>query len=180
MNEDTTGGPAQRAASAPISRRTVMRTAAHAAWAVPVISAVTAAPAFAANSDVLTVSASATGDQQGRQHMDVTVTVGNPPGGSLAATVLVQFTSFSANVEMGSADVLVRNPVSAWPATAGPAPTFSVLSNAIANGGSASITMRLSFASGGKPGKGESVTIGGTASAAGFPVVQSFSAVAEF
>ena len=36
-----------------ISRRTVIRTAAHAAWAVPVISAVSAAPVFAANSNEL-------------------------------------------------------------------------------------------------------------------------------
>lgn len=35
--------------TAPLARRTILRTAAHAAWAVPVVSVATAAPAFAAS-----------------------------------------------------------------------------------------------------------------------------------
>ena len=52
MNDQTPTPDSEAIAKGDLTRRTVLRTAAHAAWAVPVITAVSAAPAFAASPDI--------------------------------------------------------------------------------------------------------------------------------
>ena len=63
MNDQTPRSDSEAIVKGDLTRRTVLRTAAHAAWAVPVITAVSAAPAFAASAGAMNLyvaSASAT------------------------------------------------------------------------------------------------------------------------
>ena len=59
MDDDTTTAAEAGTGNRHLSRRTVLRAAGHAAWVVPAIQVVSMAPAFAAASDVLQITAAA-------------------------------------------------------------------------------------------------------------------------
>ena len=91
MQDGPTSGEAAGLEGRLLSRRTVIRTAAHAAWMVPVIHAASAAPAFAAASGTtISVSANVTGWSSTALSatFQLKVTVSNT-GGIAAAGVVV-------------------------------------------------------------------------------------------
>ena len=69
-----------------LSRRTVVRTAAHSAWAAPLILAATAAPAFALSSPAL-ITTTVSGNQSGTM-LTVTVALTNANTGAAGQTTL--------------------------------------------------------------------------------------------
>jgi hypothetical protein len=80
-----------------LSRRTVLRTAAHAAWAVPAIQIVAAAPTFAASGDVLALTPTPTGVWDlGANRMTATIPVKN--NSTANPTAALQVTAIYPNV----------------------------------------------------------------------------------
>jgi len=149
------------------SRRTLVRTA---AWSVPVISTVAAAPAFAAASDKLTVTPSGPSIPDGK-FMDVTLTIQNPGGpgnGSLpAAGVAVSFatpTTPGKTLSFTGATIQSSTPTG-W-STSGTTANFG--GSIPNNGSSVIVTIRLTFKSNKKPHKDDVVSLSGTVTATGF------------
>lgn len=159
MNNETRASESATTGARGPSRRTLVRTA---AWSVPVISTVAAAPAFAAASDVFVVTSSA-GIDNGRNRIDVTVNIANTAAGSLSASgVVVSFTSFTlpAGVAIGTASIL--SPPTGWQVTDGLAnglPYEVTYQSSIPNPGSTSVTIRFNFSD--KPDGGQTVSIAG-------------------
>lgn len=171
VNEETSTG-LDSAGTRDLSRRTVLRTAAHAAWAVPVISAISAAPAFAATSDVFTVVTALT-VAPNRLSGVLTVSVTNPAGGTLpangVAVVVSAITrttnrpSVTRNVRAVSGSV--QDPSSSWTPTSftGGIP-YTVTNASIPDGTTSSFALTITFAA--AIPLGRTVTISGTVSTA--------------
>lgn len=175
MNNETRASESVTSGSRGPSRRTLVRTA---AWSVPVISTVAAAPAFAAASDVFNVSSSATLDN-GRNYIDVTITIANPAGGQLSASgVVVSVTTITAASGTQPTVASASSPTG-W-TVSDPLPlSYGVTyQSTIANGASTSVTIRFTFGTD-KPDNKVAVTVSGTVSVSGFnPNQKGFSAVA--
>ena len=134
---------------------------------MPVISTAAAAPAFAALSDVFTISRSAAVDPtNSRSYIDVTVTITNEAGGGLAAlgaiVSVTSITSVPAGVTVASAST-----PTGWTVT-DPLPlTYGITyGSSIENSTSTSVTIRFKFLK--KPGKGDAVTVSGTVTVPNF------------
>jgi hypothetical protein len=96
-----------------ISRRTVIRTAAHAAWVVPVISAVSAAPAFATSQDRLVVSID--NPRWASASLTVRFTVQNTEPGNLdAGDVSIYVTIPGPNRSNLAQRFVISTPVNGW------------------------------------------------------------------
>jgi hypothetical protein len=187
MSDDQSEAVPHASGGPHLSRRTLIRTAAHTAWVVPVISAVSAAPAFAASQDVLTVTAApltwGTETVSGTPtvYLDVRVTVTNGPGGTLPSAVQVQITSIADGPATVSR-VLRRTGTGVTEGTWNPngdstSPYSFTRSTNLANNATTFVTLRIRWRSTRAPATGATVTVSGTVTgSAGFnPQVQAFS-----
>ncbi len=118
MNEQKGLSPDQRTGQRHLSRRTVLRTAAHAAWVVPAIQVVGLAPAFAAASDVLLLTPASSGQwTNNRKSMTASVPVKN--NSTTDPTVALQLTVTFPNLYVGSSGTLTISAVTGgWAASA--------------------------------------------------------------
>lgn len=119
-----------------VTRRTVARTAAHAAWAVPVIAVATAAPAFAASNGPIVFTASTFGSGGGNTRTNINVQIAKEFGSPAVATTQVQVTlTPSATITMGT-DVVITSS----------AAEFTVLGTPTVNGSGALVVSFTSVA----------------------------------
>lgn len=147
MHNETNTNEREVAGGRELSRRTVIKTAAHAVWAVPVISAVSAAPAYAAASDTFSISVSAaSGSTLVFPWADITIVVDNSASGTLdMLTVLATFTTLSlapSNWRISAQSPVPNNWTPLGPVNA---PPVSVLGAVVTNGTTSSVTVRLAF-----------------------------------
>jgi hypothetical protein len=96
------GAPQEQQAAGPtMSRRTILRGAAHAAWAAPVISVVAAAPAFAVSaSGTLSLSTPPTGTWSGNALQVALVVSATGGGGPVQVTLSLPNEYFRGNSQV--------------------------------------------------------------------------------
>ncbi len=141
-----------------VSRRTLVRTGATAAWAVPVISVATAAPAMAAVSGGLSVSGSGSYANKNSTALPLTITVtNNRTSAASGCSVTVSFPS-------GWTPSCTQP--SGWTVSTGNAQTHTFNSSAaIPGSGTTTFTSTFTVTS---AHKGNAVQIGLTASSTGY------------
>lgn len=162
MNNETRASESVTSGSRGPSRRTLVRTA---AWSVPVISTAAAAPAFAAASDVFTVSSSAEFGP-GRNSVIVTVTIANPAGGQLPATgVVLSIGSITAS---GGTQPVVSSAATptGWTGANSGLPYQITYGSSITNGNSTTVIITFNFSS--KPDNKQTVAVSGSVSVPNF------------
>ena len=121
------------------SRRAILKTGAHAAWAVPAIQIASAAPSFAANSGVpgpamLTVSGS--GSRTG-SNLNYTLTVANQAGLANATAVTVTLTG--RGIDSGTAPSQIS---AGWTVAAAASSLTFTYGGTLASGSSAPLAFR--------------------------------------
>jgi hypothetical protein len=180
--DESAAPDAQGVADRTISRRTVIRTAVHAAWAVPVISAVSAAPAFAGSLDVFEIVSSVAQVLNGKNDIRVTLTLRNPTnvggGVGLPATPTVIFSTFTAPAG-ATLKALPIPPPAGWKVIDDMPFDYKLEYESTIGDGANDVSVAVTFPFATKPKNGDIVTVSGTVSVPNFtPNTKSFSATA--
>lgn len=137
MHEQSAGG-AESPSDQPLSRRTVLRTAAHAAWAVPAIQLVSAAPAFAASGDTLAFAG--TPSWASKKILNVSFVVTNTSPGTQADGLTVTLTMTPAPTAG------ITLPIAgAWTIASAAGGVVTLTAGSIAAGAQSPFTLRLEW-----------------------------------